>query len=43
MTIWSELTARDKQTDLPEAIRPQLDHDDGRSVVVNVDLEDDGP
>ena len=43
MTIWSELTARDKQTDLPEAIRRQIAPDDVRYVFVHDDVEVDDP
>lgn len=43
MTIWSELTARDKQADLPEAIRRQISPDDVRYVFVHDDLEVDDP
>ena len=43
MTSWSELTARDKQEDLPEAIQRQISPGVVRYVFIHDDLEVDDP
>lgn len=43
MTIWSELTARDKPVGLPEAIRREIAPDDVRYVFIHDDVEVDDP
>ena len=43
MTIWSELTSRDKPEGLPEAIHRQISPDMARYVFIHDDLEVDDP
>ena len=43
MTIWSELTPRERQTGLPEAIQRQISTEEARYVFIHDDQEVDDP